>query len=43
VLVENKASRRLLEKAGFQLEGIRRKAINMHDELKDEALYALLL
>ena len=43
VLAENKAQRRLLEKGGFQLEGIRRKATNMHGKLKDEALYALLL
>jgi ribosomal protein S18 acetylase RimI-like enzyme len=43
VLADNEANRRLLEKGGFQPEGIRRKAINMHGELKDEALYALLL
>ena len=43
VLAENKAQRRSLEKGGFQLEGIKRKAINMHGELKDEALCALLL
>lgn len=43
VLADNEANRKLLEKGGFQLEGIKRKAINMHSELKDEALYALLL
>lgn len=42
-LADDKADRRLLEKGGFQLEGIRRKAVNMHGKLKDEALYALLL
>jgi len=43
VLADNEANRKLLEKGGFQLEGIKRKAVNMHGELKDEALYALLL
>jgi RimJ/RimL family protein N-acetyltransferase len=42
-LTENKAMRRIAEKAGFQLEGIRKKNINMYGQLKDEALYALLL
>lgn len=42
-LAENRAMRRTVEKAGFQLEGIKRKDINMYGELKDEALYALLL
>ena len=42
-LATNKAMRRTAEKAGFQLEGIRRKCANMHGQLKDEALYALLL
>ncbi len=43
VLADDKARRRLLDRSRFQLEGIRRKAINMHGKLKDEALYALLL
>ena len=43
MLEEDKASRRLLEKGDFQLEGIRRRNINMYDQLKDEALYAILL
>ena len=43
VLVENKANRRLLEKGGFQFEGTKRKSVRMHGQLKDEALYALLL
>jgi len=43
VLADNEANRRLLEKGGFQLEGIKRKSAKMHDELKDEALYAMLL
>jgi len=42
-LADNRAMRRIAEKAGFQLEGIRRKAINMHSHLKDTALYAILL
>ena len=42
-LLANKAMRRTAEKAGFQLEGIRRKAIDMHGRLMDEALYSLLL
>jgi len=42
-LAENKAMRRTAGKAGFQLEGLRRKAMNMHGQFKDEALYALLL
>jgi len=42
-LADNKATRRTLERGGFQLEGIRRKAINMHGQLKDEASNALLL
>jgi len=43
VLADNEANRRLLGKGGFRFEGIKRKAINMHGKLKDEALYALLL
>ncbi|MGD8506898.1 MAG: GNAT family protein [Candidatus Bathyarchaeota archaeon] len=42
-LAENRAMRRTAEKAGFQLEGIRRSEIDMYGQLKDEALYALLL
>ena len=42
-LAENKAMRRAAEKAGFHLEGIRRKAVNMQGKLRDEALYAILL
>ncbi len=42
-LAENKAMKRIAEKMGFQLEGIRKKNINMYGQLKDEALYALLL
>lgn len=43
VLVENEANRKLLEKGGFQFEGIKGKSVKMHDELRDEALYAMLL
>ena len=43
-LATNKAMRRTAEKkASFKLEGIIIKAINMHGQLKDEALYAFLL
>ena len=42
-LGENKCMRKTAEKAGFQLEGIRRQAIEMRGELKDEALYAIML
>lgn len=42
-LAENKAMRRTAEKAGFRVEGIRAKAVDMHGQLKDEALYAILL
>lgn len=43
VLEEDKASRRLLEKGGFQFEGLRRMNINMRGKLKNEVLYAILL
>lgn len=42
-LATNRAMRRTAEKAGFQLEGIRKKNLNMRGKLEDEALYALLL
>ena len=42
-LSSNKAMRRIAEKAGFRLEGIRKKDVNMHGRLMDSALYALLL
>lgn len=41
-LAENKAMRKIAEKTGFRLEGIRRKAINMHGRLQDTALYAFV-
>ena len=42
-LATNKAMRRTAEKAGLQLEGIRTKDINMHGQLQDSAVYAILL
>gem|GEM_PF-5958098 len=42
-LASNVAMRRLLEKVGFRLEGIRAKRYRRDRELHDEALYALLL
>ncbi len=40
--VENKASRRTAEKAGFQLEGIKRHMVQRHGRPLDMALYSLL-
>jgi RimJ/RimL family protein N-acetyltransferase len=42
-LVKNKGARRLAEKFGFKLEGIRKKYVNMYSTLEDLALYALIL
>jgi len=42
-LATNIAMREAADKAGFRLEGIRRKDINMHGQLRDSALYAILL
>ena len=42
-LGSNIAMRRLLEKVGFRLEGIRAKRYRRDQEFHDEALYALLL
>ena len=42
-LATNKAMRRIAEKTGFRLEGIRRRDMNMHGRLMDSALYAILL
>lgn len=39
---DNGASRRLLEKLGFRLEGIQRKAIRKDGVLKDNCIYAVL-
>lgn len=38
----NRASMRVLEKAGFQLEGIRRRAVVKGDQLGDEHIYVRL-
>ena len=42
-LVKNKAMRRVAEKAGFILEGVRKMRFNMNGRYEDEALLALLL
>jgi RimJ/RimL family protein N-acetyltransferase len=42
VFEPNTASCRVLEKAGFRLEGRRRKAVRKDDELYDELMYGLL-
>ncbi|MEJ1930789.1 GNAT family protein [Nostoc sp. NIES-2111] len=42
VYSDNAASRRLLEKLGFRLEGILRKAIRKDGVLKDDCIYAVL-
>jgi RimJ/RimL family protein N-acetyltransferase len=39
---ENKASIRVLEKAGFTFEGVRRKANFMHGRYNDSAFYSIL-
>ncbi len=39
-LAKNVGMRKLAEKTGFTLEGIRRKAVNMYGNLVDVALYA---
>jgi RimJ/RimL family protein N-acetyltransferase len=42
-LAKNKAMRKLAEKLGFKLEGLRQKRFNMNGRHEDEALLALLL
>jgi len=42
-LAKNKAMRRIAEKLGFKLEGIRRMRVKMNKEYEDEALLALVL
>ncbi len=42
-LMKNTGMRRLAEKFGFNLEGIREKYVNMYGTLEDIALYALIL
>ena len=39
---ENKASLRVLEKAGFTLEGVRRNVVFMHGKYNDGAFYSIL-
>jgi ribosomal-protein-alanine N-acetyltransferase len=41
--VENKASRRVLEKAGFQFEGIRRGLLRIQGQRVDHACYGILV
>jgi RimJ/RimL family protein N-acetyltransferase len=42
VFEPNRASMRVLEKAGFRLEGRRLQAVWKDDELLDELMYGLL-
>ena len=42
VFETNKASARVLEKAGFELEAVLRKSIIKHDQMLDSLLYAKL-
>lgn len=42
ILEHNKASMRVLEKAGFHLEAIHKKAIFKNDVIEDEYLYTIL-
>ncbi|UCD40201.1 MAG: GNAT family N-acetyltransferase [Candidatus Bathyarchaeota archaeon] len=42
-LAKNKAMRKLAEKFGFKLEGVRKMKFNMNGRYEDEALLALLL
>lgn len=42
VFAHNKASQRVLEKAGYQLEAIHRSAITKYGEIMDEYLYAVI-
>jgi len=42
-LAKNKAMRRIAEKLGFKLEGIRKMRIRLNNKYEDEALLALLL
>jgi len=41
-LAHNKAMKRILEKAGFRLEGVRRKRIKRDGDYYDEACYAIV-
>lgn len=43
ILAHNKAMRRLVEKMGFQLEGVRTMRVKRNGEYYDEACYALLI
>jgi len=42
VFENNKASMRVLEKNGFYLEGVRRKAVFKNDQLMDDYIWVLL-
>lgn len=42
VFEQNKASMRVLEKNGFYLEGVRRKAVFKNDQLMDDYIWVLL-
>lgn len=43
ILAHNKAMKRLLEKTGFQFEGVKAKRVKRNGEYYDEACYALLI
>ncbi|KAM1994721.1 hypothetical protein ACFX16_010881 [Malus domestica] len=42
VAVENKASQRILEKVGFQREGVLRKYLYLKGDIKDMVVYSFL-
>jgi ribosomal-protein-alanine N-acetyltransferase len=42
VFASNPASRRVLEKAGFQLEGVRQLAIIKNEQIQDDYHYAIV-
>lgn len=43
ILANNQAAQNLVKKAGFELEGMRRKRVKKDGEYYDEACYALLI
>lgn len=43
ILLHNQSSRRVLEKAGFQSEGIARKLVKINDQWQDHQTFAILV
>ena len=43
VMLDNEASRRVLEKAGFRLEGLARNYLKINDRWEDHHIYAITL